>query len=61
MPAVTPCERHLPPLDGGTDADILRNRTDTWAMYQTCRDSLDLVIEADRAYNKATNKAAPTM
>ena len=56
MPAVTACERHLPPLDGTTDADILRNRADTWAVYQACRDSLDTVLEADRVYRESRSQ-----
>lgn len=53
--AAVPCARKLPSLTGGTDADILQNRVDTWAAYQECRDRLDLAIEADRRYRKALN------
>lgn len=53
MPATVPCDRALPQLDGGTDADIIRNRVDTWRVYQDCRDKLDTVIEANDAYESA--------
>lgn len=53
MPPVSPCERHLPAIKGGSDAEILQNQADTWASYQECMDSLDAVIKADKKYREA--------
>ena len=53
MPAVTRCERELPKLEGTTNADIIKNRADTWKVYQECRDDLDLIIDANQVYEEA--------